>query len=572
MLNNCRLGPMSRAIILLLLITAIIAPLAAPLTSRAVDQNLIPNSSVELVSPSSSSNPASWQTGYIWGNLQATYSYPSVGYNSSRSLRVDVNQYTNGDAKWYFTPVAIVPLTNYSFSDYYQSNVTTSVVAEFTSNLGVTSYTELGVVGSSNTWQQTSLVVRPPAGTVTLTIFHLISQIGYLQTDNFSLTAAQQPTGDSLIPNPSFEIASPTAPAYPYNWYPSQWGQSRARFQYLNSGRTGSRSVSITMSNYVQGDAKWYYSPVNVSPNQAYQFADYYKATVPTRVVAWVVNQDGSDTYMGLRMASVTSSWARYSDSFITPASAVKVSIFHLIQSNGSLTLDDYSLAPMRPTGFSKGIVSLTFDDGNAINSQTVLPTLKKYGLVSTNYDVSGFIGAPDYQTADEIKAFTAAGNEVGSHSVSHSDLTSLTSTQLNNELSQSQKQLQSLLSSSVSNFAAPYGTYNDTVLASAKKYYRSFRTVDDGYNYIENFDPYRLKVQNVTQNTTPADISRWVQIATNNQYWLIIVYHQVVTDSTTIGSYDTTLTNFQQEMVELKSSGVSTLTVNQALNLLANN
>lgn len=539
---------------------------AKPTVVAAAGNNLIANPSVETANPTDPTTPQSWNQGFLWGNLDATYSYPTIGQDGTRSIKVQITRFVSGDAKWYFNPVAVTPNTTYTFTDQYQASATTDLVAAFADAAGNTTYQDLGNQAASAAWKQAVAAVTAPATAQTLTIFHTLSAVGSLQTDNFSLTAQAPDTG--LIPNASFENVTPGNPNLPASWFTSSWGTNTAKFQYLNTGHTGTRSVKLTVSRYTDGDAKWYYNPVNVTPGGTYTFSDYYQSNIPTRVVVWIVNQDGTDQYLGLRMASITSTgvWAKYSDSFVVPPEAKSATVFHLLNANGSLTLDDYSLVPSAMTGFNQGMVSLTFDDGYEANAHTVLPVLQQDGLVSTGYYISGFLNTPDYQTADEVKQFQAAGNEIGSHTVTHPDLTTLSASQLTTELKQSQQTLQTLFGVPVTDFASPYGTYNDKVLTQAKKYYQSFRNVDDGYNSRDNFDPYRLKVQNVNLTTTPAQVANWIATAKAQNLWLILVYHKV--DTQNLSDFDSTVDQFTQEMQALKASAMPVLTIHQALGL----
>ena len=126
--------------------------------------------------------------------------------------------------------------------------------------------------------------------------------------------------------------------------------------------------------------------------------------------------------------------------------------------------------------------------------------------------------------TAAQIKAMQAAGVEIGSHSVDHPDLTTLTSAQQTAELKSSQTTLQTLLGVPVKDYAAPYGAYNTQVLNKAKQYYQSYRTVIPGYNAANNFNPTKLYVQNITSFTTTADIQSWIQQAEATNTWLVLV------------------------------------------------
>jgi Polysaccharide deacetylase/Chitobiase/beta-hexosaminidase C-terminal domain/Bacterial Ig domain len=79
-------------------------------------------------------------------------------------------------------------------------------------------------------------------------------------------------------------------------------------------------------------------------------------------------------------------------------------------------------------------VVSLTFDDGWD-NQQTAYSMLAAHGLTGTFYVNSGDIGQPGHLSWDQLTTFNAAGNEIGGHTLTHPDLTTLTSTQAQHEI-----------------------------------------------------------------------------------------------------------------------------------------
>lgn len=245
------------------------------------------------------------------------------------------------------------------------------------------------------------------------------------------------------------------------------------------------------------------------------------------------------------------------------------MTIFHNIYSVGWLQTDDYSLQTFAYQGFNRPLISLTFDDGYASFYNNGLPLLKKYGLTSTDYIITGSVNNdPAYMTTAMLKGLYASGNEIASHTVTHPDLTTLSATNMDNELKNSQAQLQSWLGVPIVNFASPYGAYNQQVVTDAQKYYRSYRGVEAGYNAKNNFDQYHLMVQNMLSTTTLAQVQGWVNQAKATNTWLILVYHQV-DPSTASGDYNTYPSDLDAQLAAIKSSGVTVKTVNQALDEL---
>jgi peptidoglycan/xylan/chitin deacetylase (PgdA/CDA1 family) len=217
--------------------------------------------------------------------------------------------------------------------------------------------------------------------------------------------------------------------------------------------------------------------------------------------------------------------------------------------------------------GFNRPIVSLTFDDGWASYYNNGLPILNKYGFKATDYIISGYLGDTDYMTKAQVKNLYAAGHEIGSHTVDHPDLTSLSATKLNTELKNSQSALQTVVGVPITDFASPYGAYNQTVLNKIKLYYGSHRSVDTGFNAKSNFDVYDIKVQNMVSTTTLAQVQSWVQQAKATNTWLVLVYHQVDSKlDKTAEPYNTYQSDLDAQLAYIKSTGIAVDTVKQAI------
>ncbi|MDB5167569.1 MAG: hypothetical protein JWN26_714 [Candidatus Saccharibacteria bacterium] len=532
--------------------------------------NLIANSSFETAN---GTDPASWNRGG-WGTNTATLSYVTGGaHTGNRSIEAKISNYTSGDTKWYATPVAVVPGSTYTYSDYYKSGVPTLIVAALTNTNGVDSYQDLTTAPVATSWTAYSDTITIPAGIQAITIYHLLNTVGVLDIDDTSLTVTgtvTTPPVTNYIPNSSVESGNSTGPT---GWNKDNWGTNTAAFSYVNGdAHTGSRSTKVTISNYASGDAKWYFAPITtLTPGSQYKYSVWYKTNTSPSAVATYLDAQGVSHYFDLSILhtggeTTSSAWQQYSSTFEVPSDAVALSIFFLINSNGWLQTDDASITPYTPIGFNEPMISLTFDDGWSSIYNYGLPLLQKYGFVSTQYLISGYLNQPSYMTTAQAQAFQAAGSEIGSHTVSHPDLTTLTSAQLTSELADSQTTLRQLFGSSVAaDFASPYGSYNDTVIAAIQQYYQSHRSVNEGYNTKDNFDPYDILVQNITTSTTPADVADWVANASAENAWLVIVYHNV-NPTGVFDDYTVSTANLDAELQIVKNSGIPVKTTNQAL------
>ncbi len=179
--------------------------------------------------------------------------------------------------------------------------------------------------------------------------------------------------------------------------------------------------------------------------------------------------------------------------------------------------------------------VVIEFDDGTA--SQAVgADILEKYGFRGTFYVNSGRIGKSGYLGSNYLHNLQGKGHEIGSHSRSHLDLATLPLNDIETEIREDKKALSSL-GLLTDNFAYPFGSYNDSVKQSLKKYgYLSGRTVGGiGYGGFRNAeslpprDTYALETApSLKANTTYAEVSRYIEQGQSTGGLLQLVVHRV--------------------------------------------
>lgn len=108
--------------------------------------------------------------------------------------------------------------------------------------------------------------------------------------------------------------------------------------------------------------------------------------------------------------------------------------------------------------------VAITFDDGYVDTLTVARPLLWELGFTATCYFVAGALGGVSYWTDpaplmdwDGVRAWHAAGMRVGSHSLTHRDLTTLTDAEVRDEVIGSKRRLEERLGSPVRSFAYPF-------------------------------------------------------------------------------------------------------------------
>jgi len=125
------------------------------------------------------------------------------------------------------------------------------------------------------------------------------------------------------------------------------------------------------------------------------------------------------------------------------------------------------------------GLAAVSFDDGMRDNYTTALPILRPLGIRATVYVVSDLIGgqsqwitgrrAGELMNEDEIRALVAEGWEIGSHTVTHADLTQLDYAGCRREIEVSRDALERITGQPIRTLAYPFGRYGPDAIAAAR-------------------------------------------------------------------------------------------------------
>ncbi|MFI1353113.1 polysaccharide deacetylase family protein [Streptomyces sp. NPDC020898] len=151
-------------------------------------------------------------------------------------------------------------------------------------------------------------------------------------------------------------------------------------------------------------------------------------------------------------------------------------------------------LLAARSRGEGKGLVGLTFDDGYADFLTNALPVLERWECGATLFVLPGRLGGENawdplgprkpLLTADGIRAAAKAGVEIGSHGLTHVDLTKADDELLHAEVAESRAALSELSGAPVDGFCYPYGTVDQRAADAVKA---------AGYGYGCAIDPGQL-------------------------------------------------------------------------------
>lgn len=567
-------------------LSVIISGLVAILLASSVVVGLSAAGSNHVLNPSLESGTANsadnWR-GNTWGNIVANFSITDDAADGDRAARVEVTSGTTGDAKWYFNNVYVDPNTTCSFSDSYKANVATDVTIEYTHNDNSVSYSWLGTpAASAGSYAGFSKTFTTPADVSSMTVFHNIGQTGWLQTDKFNLncesaapspvpTPDPTPSGGNLFLNPSLESGSSTAAS---NWKKNSWGNVVANLSIVSDAADGDRAARVEMTSGTQGDAKWHPDNVNVSPGTACNFSDNYKSNVGTDVTIEYTSTNGSLSYVWLGSAAASSSYKSFSKSFTTPADAKSMTVFHTIGKAGWLQTDNFNLncgnstpapTPSPSESFNRPLLSIEFDDGWKNAYQSGFPEVERFGYRATQYVITETPGWSGYMTVNEMKNLKSRGHDIGSHTISHPDLATLSNIEVDRQLRESKAFLDSNLSQNTRLFVTPYCSSNAYVKSAAQQYYSMLRNCQPAPNTKQNFDAYNIRSYIVLRSTTNAEIRQWINEAKAQKAWIVLVYHEI--KSNPDNDWAITRSKLRSQLQIVKDSNITVMKTGDALN-----
>lgn len=147
----------------------------------------------------------------------------------------------------------------------------------------------------------------------------------------------------------------------------------------------------------------------------------------------------------------------------------------------------------------------ITFDDGYQTVYREAFPALQEFGFKATLFvsvgekapaDLSGTL--PSIQNRlmlswHELREMHRYGMTIGSHSLTHPDLTRMRPHQIEDEVCRSKKVIEETLSAPVNCFAFPYGSYDRRSLEIVRQHYDCACSTRLGTVRLSS-DPYTLE------------------------------------------------------------------------------
>ncbi len=212
-----------------------------------------------------------------------------------------------------------------------------------------------------------------------------------------------------------------------------------------------------------------------------------------------------------------------------------------------SVTFKPYLAAVTLWQGDKKGALSMTFDDGLPSQFDNAFPLLQQHDMKATFFIIAG-----NYN-ANRVLTLAEDGQEIGSHSMSHLSLKTLSPVQQEYELAESQSILEDLTGQDVATFAYPYGSYDPNILGLTEDYYIAARSANS--NALNSSLPwstfYKLNVVGPHDRGSGdinaiACLQYFADKAVAEKKWAIEMFHSIGvtggTDTVSSEAFDTHL------------------------------
>ena len=214
----------------------------------------------------------------------------------------------------------------------------------------------------------------------------------------------------------------------------------------------------------------------------------------------------------------------------------------------------------------SKGIISITFDDGHVSQFTAAKPILDKYGYKATNFIIPDYIGTSNYNTQAQVDIEAQSGWDIAGHH--QTDLSTLSNDQLIVTLKSVRSYLNSHGYKGSDLFAYPNGAENPAIIKTLRRFFTSGRTIVDSPQAINYIDSMRINCRIVHNDDTPSTVQGWIDSAVSNNEWLILCFHKIVTPATNSTYY--TPTDFETIVSHCYSKGVPVLPMSEALSKIS--
>lgn len=189
--------------------------------------------------------------------------------------------------------------------------------------------------------------------------------------------------------------------------------------------------------------------------------------------------------------------------------------------------------AAAAPAQEGKGLLTITFDDASRAQVDHGLRLAQAHGLVGTLFVPTGLVTETpgDWtMTWDEVRAFHAAGWEIGAHGRTHVRLPDLAPDQLQAEIDEPAATIAAKVGVAPVSFSSPFGAFTDATLDRIMASYRAHLSWQGhgGRNPQLAIDPRFIGRLEVVNSMTATEVCGEMVASAPDGTWLVLLFHGI--------------------------------------------
>lgn len=210
--------------------------------------------------------------------------------------------------------------------------------------------------------------------------------------------------------------------------------------------------------------------------------------------------------------------------------------------------------------------VCITFDDGSSTQYTNAFPELVSRNMVSTHYMITSYIGKAGRLTANQLLEMESNHCIIGNHTRNHINLTTLTESQIIEELENGKIDLNAIgLNKGDKHVAYPQGSYNDLVLSAMALWEAKTGRLSNNRipNNWEVGFPYKLSMYSPSNITTVETAKAQIDRIKSVNGVGILNFHNIV-NSDAVSSMDYLTADFIEILDYINSQGILTITIDE--------
>lgn len=215
-------------------------------------------------------------------------------------------------------------------------------------------------------------------------------------------------------------------------------------------------------------------------------------------------------------------------------------------------------------TATTSPAICINFDDGYESVFTNAFPIMQARKIRGTSYIVTSYVGQQEMVTWDECREMNNAGWDIASHSNTHPNMTLLTATEIDKELTTARDILIAQGLVRAANFVAyPYGSNNELVQSrmAANQMTLGRGVIDHYLTCPPNFN-YTIEARNIDRITPLSEVERAIDDAIEGGHIISLLFHKI--EETPVEDTDWSVDDFRQLMDYIVEKQIQPLTITQ--------